>query len=111
MPEHVHLLINEPPSILLDQWLKVFKQATSRTMRGGRPKFWQARYFDGNVGGEEARSEVIRYIHRNTVKRGLVDKPEEYPWSSYLHYSTGLRGTVEIESEWTERYRRTHSSR
>jgi hypothetical protein len=50
---------------------------------------------------ERRRSEVIRYIHSNPVKRGLVAKPEEWPWSSYLHYATGVKGTVEIESERT----------
>jgi len=35
------------------------------------------------------------------VKRGLVTKPEEWLWSSYRHYQTGMHGTVEIESEWT----------
>ena len=70
MPEHVHLLINEPPSILVAQFLKACKQITSRKLRGQREKFWQERYFDSNIHGEEARSEVIRYIHRNPVKRG-----------------------------------------
>jgi hypothetical protein len=37
----------------------------------------------------------------NPVKRGLVIKPEEWLWSSYRHYQTGMHGTVEIESEWT----------
>jgi putative transposase len=101
MPEHVHLLMNEPPSILVAQFLKAVKQMTSRKLRGQREKFWQERYFDRNVHGEDARSEVIRYIHRNPVKRGLVASPGDYPWSSFNHYATGLRGTVEIESEWT----------
>jgi hypothetical protein len=35
------------------------------------------------------------------VVRGLVARPEDWQWSSYRHYATGLRGTVEIESEWT----------
>ena len=101
MPEHVHLLMNEPPSILVAQFLKAVKQITSRKLRGQHEKFWQERYFDRNVHGEAARSEVIRYIHRNPVKRGLVASPSDYPWSSFNHYATGLRGTVEIESEWT----------
>ena len=41
MPEHVHLLVNEPPQILLAQFLKVVKQMTSRKLRGERKKFWQ----------------------------------------------------------------------
>lgn len=105
MPEHVHLLVNEPPEILLGQFLKVFKQAASRELKGERERFWQRRYFDANIRGEEARSEVIQYIHRNPVKRGLVERPENYRWSSYNHYATGVRGTVEIESEWTARWR------
>jgi hypothetical protein len=48
-----------------------------------------------------ARSEVIRYIHRNPVARGLVAKPEDWPWSSFRHYASGVRDTVEIESQWT----------
>ncbi len=42
MPEHVHLLINEPPSILLAQFLKAVKQITSRKLRGQHEKFWEA---------------------------------------------------------------------
>ena len=101
MPEHVHLLVNEPPQIVLAQFLKVVKQMTSRRLRGPREKFWQDRYYDSNVRGENARSEVIRYIHRNPVERGLVAKPEEWAWSSFRHYATGVAGAVEIESQWT----------
>jgi putative transposase len=101
MPEHIHLLINEPPRILLAQFLKAVKQITSRKLRGPREKFWQDRYYDSNVHGEAARSEVIRYIHRNPVVRGLVEKPEDWEWSSFRHYATGVKGTVEIESQWT----------
>jgi putative transposase len=78
MPEHVHLLINEPPSMLVAQFLKAVKQMTSRKLKGKREKFWQERYFDSNIRGESARSEVIRYIHRNPVKRGLVASPGDY---------------------------------
>ena len=97
MPEHVHLLINEPPSILLAQFLKAVKQTTSRKLKGDREQFWQDRYFDRNIHGESARSEVIRYIHRNPVKRGLVASPEQYRWSSFDHYATGVRGVVEMK--------------
>src|ERR1039458_4522413 len=51
MPEHVHLLINEPPSILMAQFFKAVKQITSRELRGQREKFWQQRYFDRDCHG------------------------------------------------------------
>jgi hypothetical protein len=44
---------------------------------------------------------MIRYIHRNPVEHGLVANPEQWPWSSFRHYATGVAGAVEIESQWT----------
>jgi hypothetical protein len=44
-------------------------------------------------------------MHRNPVKRGLVAKPEDWPWSSFRHYLYGEEGIVEIESEWIARRR------
>ena len=105
MPEHIHLLINEPPRIVLAQFLKALKQVTSRKLRGPRVKFWQGRYYDSSVRGEKDRSAVVRYIHRNPVARGLVGEPEDWPWSSFRHYATGTKGTVQIESQWAA-YRR-----
>jgi putative transposase len=40
----------------------------------------------------------LKYMHWDPVRRGLVDKPEDWPWSSFRHYATGQEGTVEIES-------------
>ena len=37
--------------------------------------------------------------------RGLVARPEDWKWSSFLHYPTGIEGPVEIESEGTARIR------
>jgi putative transposase len=106
MPEHVHLLIGEPQKASLADALQVLKQLTSRKMKqSGAVQFWQRRYYDFNVYNEEKRIEKLRYMHRNPVKRGLVDKPEEWQWSSFRHYATGEIGTVEIESEWTARRR------
>ena len=112
MPEYVHLLINEPPNILLGQFLKSFKQQTSHHLKRDRKQFWQTRYYDRNIRGEDARAEVIHSIHQNPVKRGLVSRPEDYPWCSVNHYLTGQRGPVEIESHHTAHLRdQTHSPR
>jgi len=53
------------------------------------------------VHNEEKRVEKLRYMHRNAVVRGLVAKPEDWRWSSFRHYATGIEGTVKIESHWT----------
>ena len=60
---------------------------------------------DFPVWSDAKRVEKLRYIHRNPVHRGLVDRPEDWAWSSYRHYQNGAVGIVEIESQWTARIR------
>jgi putative transposase len=99
MPEHVHLLVSEPKKAILSKAIQALKLSVS-VQRRERP-FWLSRYYDFPVHNEEKRIEKLRYMHRNPVKRGFVDKPEDWPWSSFRHYAIGEIGTVEIESFWT----------
>jgi putative transposase len=103
MPEHVHLLVSEPRAGSLAAAIKALKLSVA-LRRSERP-FWQARYYDFNVWAAEKEIEKLKYIHRNPVTRGLAEKPDDWPWSSYRHYATGFTGVVEIESTWTA-YRR-----
>jgi len=106
MPEHVHLLISEPKRGKLSLVIQMLKQATSRKLKPpGRARFWLARYYDFPVWTAAKRIEKLRYIHRNPVSRGLTSRPEDWKWSSFAHYATGVEGTVEIESQWTARKR------
>lgn len=103
MPEHVHLLLSEPVNCALAKALHALKLSVSK-LSPQRP-FWQARYYDFNVFTARKHVEKLRYIHRNPVKRGLVKEPQDWRWSSFRHYAIGERGTVEIESFWTEALR------
>ena len=102
MPEHVHLLVGEPYLGSLGAAIQALKQETSKKLkRPDEPHFWQRRYYDFNVWSEGTTEEKLHYMHQNPVKRGLVDQPQDWPWSSFLHHATGEIGTVEIESRWT----------
>jgi hypothetical protein len=41
---------------------------------------------------------LLRYMHRNPVKRGLVELPERWRRSSYRYYRLGEEGLVKIGS-------------
>src|SRR5208282_2932128 len=105
MPEHVHLLISEPERGTLASAVQAIKQSVARRLIGDSPHFWQARYYDFNVWTKKKRIEKLKYIHRNPVKRGLVEKPEDWRWSSFCNYATGEEGVVEVESPSTGRKR------
>jgi putative transposase len=99
MPDHVHLLVSEPKKAILSKAIQALKLSVS-AQSSERP-FWQRRYYDFNLHNAEKRTEKLRYIHRNPVRRCLVERPEQWPWSSFYHYATGEIGAVEIESFWT----------
>jgi len=93
MPEHVHLLLSEPERGELSLVIQMLKQITSRKLKpSDQPRFWQVRCYDFPVWSEAKRIEKLRYIHRNPVSRGLVERPEEWKWSSFAHYATGIEG-------------------
>ncbi len=72
MPNHVHLLLSEPPQGTLAEAIKSLKQGVSRRLIGRAEHFWQKRYYDFNVRNERQFVEKLRYIHRNPVDARLV---------------------------------------
>jgi REP-associated tyrosine transposase len=112
MPEHVHLLVTEPEVANPSTVMQVLKQRTARALLPKRKRrdprqrelfgddmrraFWQARFYDFNVWTTKKRIEKLRYMHRNPVKRGLVDTPEQWHWSSYRFYLLDESGVVKL---------------
>ncbi len=111
MPEHLHLLVSEPDRGRLANAVQSLKIASAKRTRPARQfegrssPLWQKRYYDFNIRDYQQFVDKLRYIHRNPVRRGLVEKPEDWPWSSFRHYATGEDCGVEIESMWTARKR------
>jgi putative transposase len=108
MPEHFHLLIGEPRERSIAVVMQVLKQRIARQCRSQEkrissmeeeipPAFWHTRFYDFNVFSKKKIIEKLRYIHRNPVKRGLVESPEQWRWSSYRFYAFGKEGPVKIE--------------
>ena len=105
MPDHVHLLVSEPGLKVLAKAVQALKISVVRRARSYRTQrdgpLWQKRYYGHNVRNYESFVEELHYIHRNPIKRGLVEKPEDWKWSSFRRYASAEIGPVEIESQWT----------
>ncbi len=66
--------------------MKSLKGATAREAnrllgRTGEP-FWQKESYDHWVRSQREFEKIRAYIESNPVKAGLVQEPEDYPWSS-----------------------------
>lgn len=108
MPEHVDLLISEPQCGTVAQAIQSLKIVSAKqgkraqAVRDLQSPFWQRRYYDRNEWDHTEFIEKLKYIHRNPVKRSLVKNPEDWKWSSFRHYASGVHCGVEIES-WRNR--------
>ena len=113
MPEHIHLLVSEPQERPLSTAMQALKlgfarrvlaEQSRRRRRSGQADLfehsaqhiWQARYYDFNACTARKRVEKLRYMHRNPVKRGLVEAPEQRRWSSFRAYAYQETGPIRV---------------
>lgn len=88
MPDHAHLIvmITSNSEITIGQWVKAFKALVS--LHQFR---WQLGFFDHVLRSDESRSEKWEYIRMNPVRAGLVESPEEWPFSRQFNRRDGSK--------------------
>ena len=88
MPDHAHLLFTalrdaEGWTFALPEILRAIKGSSARSINkliGRIGPLWQDESFDHVLRGNESLRETIEYIRQNPVRKGLVEKPEDYRW-------------------------------
>jgi type I restriction enzyme R subunit/putative DNA methylase len=84
MANHVHILIYPEAELpKITRSIKNFSARQANTLLGltGQP-FWQDESYDHWVRGPEELERVVRYIEENPVSAGLVERVEDWRWSS-----------------------------
>jgi len=121
MPEHAHLLLLPHEGVTMRQILLSIKQPVAqralRWVRRNAPeflpsmedrqpsgrcryRFWQpGPGYDRNTWTQQELQEKIHYIHDNPIRRGLVARPEDWPWSSWRAWESGEDELVTIDRQ------------
>ena len=88
MPSHYHLLVQIKETNLSSaiQWLNVSYAAYFNKKHERKGHLFQGRFKAILVDGDQYIKELSRYIHLNPVRAGMVEKPHQYPWSSYPYF-------------------------
>jgi putative transposase len=119
MPEHIHLLVFPcAPGMKLGRIVGEIKEKVGRhavkylsqhapvwlsriTVCEGnrtRRRFWQpGGGFDRNALEVRTIHHMIHYIHDNPVRRGLVERPDDWYWSSARWYAGLSPNPIEID--------------
>jgi len=83
MPNHFHLLIT--PGETLERALQLIKGGFSFRAKkelGFGGEIWQTSFYDRRVRDMTEYEKMKVYIHQNPVRAGLVQRAEDYPYSS-----------------------------
>jgi putative transposase len=62
-------------------------------------QFWQEGSHPKQIFDEEMMQQKMEYIHYNPVKRGYVDEPAHWRYSSARNYA-GQRGLLHVVTDW-----------
>ena len=101
MPTHLHLLLKQNVedgivkylTRLLNSYTRYFNLHQHR-----KGPLWEGRFKNILVKNDEQLLHLTRYIHLNPVSAGLVNKPEDWKFSSYHEYL----GKDSVLCEWKD---------
>ena len=89
MPNHYHLLIEILEDSFLQKAMQKFSTSYTKAINKSQNRvghLFQGRYKSKLVPNNDYLLHLSRYIHLNPVKSGLVKKPEDWLFSSYLDF-------------------------
>ncbi len=84
MPNHVHLVVVPSTADGLHRALKVVHGRFAlriNSMHGRTGHLWQDRYYSSALDSTHFLN-AVRYVELNPVRAGMVDRSEDYEWSS-----------------------------
>ena len=92
MPEHLHMLWTLPDGDTnYAQRIRMIKGRFTAELRANGSwsndsSPWQSRYWEHTIRDERDFENHIAYVHYNPVKHGLVERPIDWPYSSFHRY-------------------------
>ncbi len=103
MTNHIHFLVTPERGdsisfamkVIGSRYAQYFNKAYRRT-----GTLWEGRHKSSLVQSERYLLTCMRYIELNPVAAGMVDKPEQYRWSSYLSNAWGEPGIITRHDEY-----------
>ena len=91
----IDLLERHEASVLLQQ-LRDYKLVHKTK---SEYQVWQEGSMPKQIGGRDIMNQKLEYMHLNPVKRGYVDDPLHWRYSSARNYA-GQKGLVDVVTDW-----------
>ena len=103
MPEHFHMIIrpqciadypkivslikiNFTKSLPHDLRTELSNEVSTSKTKKRESGVWQRRFYEHTIRNESDLNHLTDYIHFNPVKHGLVEKPADWKYSSFIRF-------------------------
>ena len=93
MPTHIHLILKQLKENGISTFMRKILDSYTRyfnTKHKRKGPLWEGKFQNVLVKTDEQLLHLTRYIHLNPVTAYLVDKPEDWPMSSYQEYLSNI---------------------
>lgn len=120
MPNHIHTVLSSENNNLSDilrdfkrftsteisellqeagnkKLLKYFSKAAEKTGQGNEYKIWQTGSHPEAIVSHNFFIQKLNYIHENPVRKGFVEKPEHWVYSSAKNYAAGDHSILKVD--------------
>ncbi len=121
MPNHAHYIVSANPAERLSDIMRDFNRFTSQQItellkeaqrldildifhiaaeeekRGNKYKVWQEGFHPIAIETADFLEEKLNYLHDNPVRKGFVEQPEHWKYSSARNYLLDDHMIIEIE--------------
>lgn len=90
MPNHVHLLMTPPDAVAIGRAMQAIGRRYVRWFNDRHARtgaLFEGRYRSTLVEADRYFLACMRYIELNPVRAGIVQHPEQFPWSSFRHHA------------------------
>ena len=111
MPNHFHLVLWPQHDGDLSCWMQWFLTSHVRRYHrhyGTSGHVWQGRFKAFPIQQDDHLLTVMRYVERNALRAGLVERAQDWPWASLARRDNSGprafldRGPVDRGRRWTE---------
>jgi putative transposase len=90
MPDHWHALICPRSPVTISAVLQNVKRVSSfriNRLREAHGSRREHQFWDRFIRHAREFTERLEYMHMNPVRKGLIEKPEQWLWSGYNNFS------------------------
>ncbi len=102
MENHVHLVLRPEREDSLSKAIGRTEVEYARWLHTSQRQvghLWQDRYYSCPLEGSHLW-DALRYVELNPVRAGIVERPEDWKWSSARAHLTGVDDTGLLDMEW-----------